>query len=342
MADTLIYILQVNICLMLFSLAYWLVLRQLTFYTINRVFLMLGVASSFIFPFISFPTFIWPKVHTHYFPTLDSVHVQAAAPVGLLALVILFWVGVVTMALRLFVQLASLYTIHIRSTHNCFNGVCYRQVRKRINPFTFWQSIYLNPEQHQESDLTTILCHEQVHVKQWHTVDVLLSELCRILCWFNPVVWLFVRSVKENIEFIADREAIKSGIERKVYQYSLIRIGTTSHAPTLVNNFNLITIKNRIKMMNKMKSPIKHLARYLVLVPIVIALAFSACSETNEVPLPEATDKEVGATSASTQRVVSERPMTPDEIKEHQEANNKASAASTQRVVSEEPMNQEK
>ncbi|WP_162056463.1 M56 family metallopeptidase [Pontibacter pamirensis] len=320
MADTLIYILQVNIGLVLFSLAYWLTLRPLTFYTINRVFLMFGIAFSFSFPLINLPIFIWPNVVTHYVPSFESVHVQAAAPVSLVALAILFWMGVVTMALRLFVQLASLYMIHMHSTHSCFNGVWYRNVGKRINPFTFWRSIYLNPEQHQESDLAPILCHEQVHVRQWHTVDVLLSELCRILCWFNPVVWLFVHSVKENIEFIADREVIKSGIERKVYQYSLIRIGATSHAPTPVNNFNLLTIKNRIRMMNKMKSPIMHIARYLVLVPLVIALAFSACSEINEVPLPEAT------------------------IKEHQEAK-KASAAQPNIpvvVVSEEPKNQEK
>jgi bla regulator protein BlaR1 len=112
-----------------------------------------------------------------------------------------------------------------------------------------------------------------VHVKDWHTLDILLAEISTICYWFNPGVWLMKKAVKENIEFITDRKILQGGIDSKAYQYSLLNvsIAETSSAG-IANHFNFSTLKKRIKMMNAKKSSNLNLTRYAVLVPVVTVL----------------------------------------------------------------------
>ena len=103
---------------------------------------------------------------------------------------------------------------------------------------------------HNENELNTILTHEQIHVKQWHTLDIILAELSVVFYWFNPGIWLMKRAVKENLEFITDEKILKRGMDKKAYQYSLLDVGNIVPAIEIVNNFNLSDLKKRIKMMN--------------------------------------------------------------------------------------------
>lgn len=85
------------------------------------------------------------------------------------------------------------------------------------------------------------------------------------------------KAVKENIEFIADAEVLKIGIEKKAYQYDLLKVETGHSSLALVNAFSISGLKKRIQMMNvKRSSPFKMITYFIVL-PIVIlfALAFT-------------------------------------------------------------------
>jgi len=139
-------------------------------------------------------------------------------------------------------------------------------------PFSFWKSVYVNPARHEPADLKAILLHEQVHINEWHTLDILLAELSTIFYWFNPGVWLMKKAIRENIEFITDHKILKSGADSKQYQYSLVSVGFASTSNTIVNHFNISTIKKRIIMMNAKRSSKAKLTRYAFLVPAVVAL----------------------------------------------------------------------
>jgi hypothetical protein len=143
---------------------------------------------------------------------------------------------------------------------------------KDAAPFSFWRSIYVNPARHEPADLKSILLHEQVHVNQWHTADILLAELSSIFYWFNPGIWLIKKAVRENIEFITDRKILKNGIDSKTYQYSLVNVSFNNTQPGIVNHFNISTIKKRIIMMNAKRSSKLNLTRYAFVVPAVMAL----------------------------------------------------------------------
>lgn len=284
----LIYLLKANIALTLFFLAYWLGLRRLTFYTLNRVFLLSGIVCSSLFPLVSVNTFV--ERHETiaggiaYLPDLSALTAPAEQFSVWTLLVYLFWAGVTAMTIRLAIQLLSLWKIHRRSSPATVDGVTVRAVKQQVNPFSFFRHIYINPALHQPEERQGILCHEKVHVQQWHSADVVLGELNNIFYWFNPGAWLMKTAIRENLEFITDRCLLRQGVDKKAYQYSLIKVSGIPYATAIANNFNFSHLKNRIIMMNRKQSSTIQLVRYVALGAVVggvvLSLNYSKVSAT--------------------------------------------------------------
>ena len=119
--------------------------------------------------------------------------------------------------------------------------------------FSFFGWIFMNPTIVKENEMDEILTHELAHVKQKHSVDILIAEIVSICCWINPFVWLIKREVRLNLEFLADKKVMEAGFSTKSYQYHLLGLAY-NHKYGLSNNFNFSHLKQRIIMMNKKKS----------------------------------------------------------------------------------------
>jgi bla regulator protein blaR1 len=278
-----IYLLKVNIALLLFYAAYFLLLRQLTFYGLNRIYLVAAMLFATVYPQINFPGFakyyqalrrpFQLVIHELQIPT-GNFFKPMERPVYWQWMEIAFWTGAALLAVRLFIRLYSLYKLYRNSIAAEIYGHKIRLMNGEAGPFSFWKSIYVNPANHKPADLKAILLHEQVHVNDWHSLDILLAELGTVFYWFNPGVWLMRRAVRENIEFITDRKTLNRGMDPVEYQFSLINSSCTVPSNVIVSHFNLSTIKKRIAMMNTESSPKRKLLRYLLLVPVVIMLLF--------------------------------------------------------------------
>ncbi|WP_160713656.1 M56 family metallopeptidase [Chitinophaga solisilvae] len=276
-----IYLLKANIALILFFLTYWLGLRRLTFYTLNRAFLLAGIAFASLYPLIPINSFMDKHESITgtvmpYIPDLSAWQ-AAAAPVFTVwtALVWLFWAGVSVMAIRFLLQLFSLWKIHRRSERSHVEGYQVRLLEEEVNPFSFFRNIYINPTLHKPEEVPSILHHEWVHVRQWHSADIILSELNQVFYWFNPGAWLMKTAVRENLEFITDRSLLRRGVDKTAYQYNLIKVSGIPYATAIANNFNFSHLKNRIMMMNKQRSSGYQLVRYLVFGVLVGAVVLS-------------------------------------------------------------------
>jgi beta-lactamase regulating signal transducer with metallopeptidase domain len=101
-------------------------------------------------------------------------------------------------------------------------GVKIFQVDGPIIPFSFGNAIYINQRLHTKEEWAEIILHEYVHIRQKHTLDILLAELVCIVNWYNPFAWLIRYSVRHNLEFIADHQVLDKGVDRKGYQYRCI------------------------------------------------------------------------------------------------------------------------
>ena len=139
-------------------------------------------------------------------------------------------------------------------------------------PFSFGSFIVVNPKQYDTEMLKQIIQHEEVHIKQWHTLDIILAEMLTIICWFNPMSWWLRQRLRLNLEYIADSAVLRSGINRKNYQYNLLKVSQPDYQVQLANNFNHSLLKNRIIMMNVKKSPFFKLWKYSLLLPLVFTL----------------------------------------------------------------------
>jgi len=155
------------------------------------------------------------------------------------------------------------------------DGIRIYQVDAPIIPFSFGDSIFINQHQHSLEELEEIIRHEFVHVKQKHSVDIIWGELLCLLNWYNPFAWLLKKSIRQNLEFIADRHVLEQGMDRKQYQYLLLKVIGNNHF-SIANQFNFSSLKKRIAMMNKLRSAKFHLVKFMFVLPLVsvMLLAF--------------------------------------------------------------------
>src|SRR5690606_14215548 len=227
MSETITYLLKANLSLVLFYLGYRLLLRKLTFYQLNRFYLLFGLVFSATYPVVDITGWMaaqQPFVAEVVYVVPDWQQIPVAEFDWWLPVMALFWLGVAYFGIQLLIRLLNLWQIHRASRPATWRLFRYRQVFANVNPFTFWRSIYLNIQQHEEAELAAIFSHAQIHANVLHTIDVLVAELSRVLCWFNPGAWLMRHAIHENLEYLTDRNVLQSGVDKKTYQYRLLKV----------------------------------------------------------------------------------------------------------------------
>jgi peptidase, M56 family len=188
---------------------------------------------------------------------------------------ILLWIymgGVCMFLLRFVIQLIGIYRLAKKTEVSTIKGIKVHIIEKNESPFSFFRWIFVNPEVRYESQLQEILIHEQCHVEQKHSIDVVLAELFTIVCWFNPFAWLLKREIRLNLEYLADLYVVQVGCDQKSYQYHLLGMTYHKNVSTILNNFNDLLLKKRIKMMNRRRSRLIVKAKYTLLIPVTATL----------------------------------------------------------------------
>ena len=284
-----LYLLQMQLALLLLLGLYYGLLRRLTFHQLNRGYLLAALVLAASYPALDLSGLLpapAARVAQPLVLLLPAAPVpEAATAVGPdygAGLLLLYAVGVGLMLLRLLVQAASLWRLHHHSQPaETDGGVPFRAVTAAVSPFSFGWAIYLNPGQHAPAELPLVLLHEQVHVRQAHTLDVLVGHLHRVLCWVSPAAWLWLRATQENLEFIADAAVLReSQLPARQYQYSLARLSALTQGPALTTPFTFLLLKNRIAMMNAQPSSARQLLRYAAIVPLAAALLLTTAATT--------------------------------------------------------------
>lgn len=159
-------------------------------------------------------------------------------------------------------------TIRNHEVHH-INGVQLIYMDEKLPPFSFLGYAFFNKEliSNQSEE---IVAHEKVHVRQLHSFDLLLAHSLSIFQWFNPFVWFLHKAIKTNHEYLADSNVVNNGYSLFDYQELLLNQFLSIPSVQLVNNFNLISIKNRINMMNKTKSGFAAKFKALLVIPTAL------------------------------------------------------------------------
>jgi len=261
------YLLLVNLYLLLFYGFYALLLRNETFFQLNRAYLVAGALLSFIIPVIQADwirqLFITQRVQQTIYSTIyhPEFAYQAKSAQGFTftigqAFAVIYIGGAIFLLCRFFFQLLSVKKI----LNNLESSAA----------FSFFNKVKIDAELPEQQ---TIIDHEEVHVKQWHSADVLFIEAVMIINWFNPIVYFYRKAIKHVHEFIADKKAIERGTSKTEYAYLLLSQTFGANPHQLTNNFfNKSLLKERIIMLNKDESKRRKLLKYGLSAPLFAAM----------------------------------------------------------------------
>jgi len=272
MKPLLIYILQSGLCLAVFYLVYELFLKRETYFQLNRIFLVSGLLLSFFIP--AFPItspFKTPAAPIKFdYASIPSASVRGFGSADFLY--VLYGIGVLVFLLRFGLQLAKLRRV-VR-THGIHRlcGAKIVAVDRLFSPFSFLDIIFINQEPSIDANLRRILAHEQVHIRQQHTLDVLLMEIVLSLQWFNPFVWPYKKALQETHEYLADSGVIARGFSSVKYQALMFEQHVGASLFEFGNNFKKSQIKRRIMMLSRIKSPKAAKLKLLLALPLAIVL----------------------------------------------------------------------
>lgn len=183
-----------------------------------------------------------------------------------------YWLGVAFFGLRFLFQLMSILYQACITRSDEIEGVKIRRMNRQQSPFSFFSWIFVYPEALSAEKLHVILEHEKAHACQQHSIDVIVSELFTVFNWFNPFCYLLKKEIRLNLEYLADKVVLDRGNARKPYQYHLLDLTDNTARCLLTNNFNVLLLKKRIKMMNINRTNESRKAKYLLFLPLTAAL----------------------------------------------------------------------
>lgn len=278
MNPLLVYLGKSAFSLALFFLIYRLVLKNETFFAVNRLFLLLGMPLSLLIPAIRVSS---PFLRQTVDVTGYSVETTYAGAVTRTEisdyLFYLYLAGAAVLAVLFLLRLLKLALLIKRYGITRIRGQRFVFTDNGVSDFTFFNVIFLDRSTLKKSELDQIIFHERIHIRQLHTIDVLVSELYSIVLWFNPFVWPYKRAIKETHEFLADTAVIAQGCDRAVYQTLIFERFVGVRIFSLANNFHQSEIKRRIIMMQKKQSAKWSRLRVLLMLPVlsILILAFA-------------------------------------------------------------------
>lgn len=305
MGAFLFYILKSTFCLLIFYVFFRALMSRSTFFRFNRLTLLVGMSCCLLLPLLVFTT---SKENLLQIPfhTMQQALVEDASGF-LLPEEELKQVegvtgytdhGTVPTPLSSFNYPFSFYAGIIYVTGACmvfllFAVSTYRMVRlirrakkKKYKAYTLaltahpvcsfsWGSYIVMSEADYSHDSEEILLHESVHLRSYHTLDLLFMQCFLILHWFNPAVWLLRRELQEIHEYEADHGVIHIGIDATRYQLLLVKKAVGTRLYSMANGFNHSKLKNRITMMLKERTNQWARLKLLLFVPVMAGTLYA-------------------------------------------------------------------
>lgn len=291
MTSLFIYFLKANLALAILYICYRLLFQNDTFFRLRRGTLLSIYLIAFLYQLPDISGWLATRGNVSDVVTYYSSLLLPAETSALTAsdentalttnwkelltsgLTYIYITGVFILLFRCLSELFHILRLYYRSKKECINGmkVCILPDTEEAYSFFGWIFVSLKPGSKQA--LNEILFHEATHVRQMHSLDVLLGEIVAVFCWMNPFAWLLKKEISINHEYLADQEVLYAGYNKKEYQYHLIGMEHPNKAAAnLYNNFSVLPLKKRITMLNKKRTHGVRKVKYLALIPMAISL----------------------------------------------------------------------
>ncbi len=265
------FLLEANLCLLLLGSFYLLVLRKERHFKLKRYYLLAGTAMSILIPFLDLANPFPGEYGTSFFYPFQSMILPGVTIVGSASywqelgqstiafslndvFITLYGLGILVLLATFLFQLYRLFTFYRlrKSLQIVCPGYILVPTDGKWPTFSFFKLLFFdNTLTLSKSEKDNIIRHEEAHIKQWHSADIVFFELVKILFWFNPMAWQLRKTIQHTHEFLADEDTLKSN-DLAGYKSLLAKIALGRVTPSFGNHFNKSLILKRIE---NMKTP---------------------------------------------------------------------------------------
>ena len=297
MGTFLVYILKSAACLAVFYLFYKLLMSRDTFHRFNRFALLGLLVLSSLLPLVE-ASVNSPAAVQETMLTLEQLllladiqpegeSMAAATPsatvLWLRAALLVYLTGIVFFIVRNLCSLARLGRLIRQGKREALDSYLPDRKEKNVRlvvhdhdiaPFSWMHWIVIARKDLEENG-REILIHELAHIRNRHSWDLLLADLCIFVQWFNPAAWLLKQELQNIHEYEADETVLREGVNARNYQMLLIKKAVGTRLYSMANSFNHSKLKKRITMMLKEKSSPWARLKYLYVLPVA-AIAVTA------------------------------------------------------------------
>jgi TonB family protein len=272
-----LYLLKSVIWLSGFALVYHLFLRNERFFTLNRFYLLSGILASFLLPLLTIR-------YSVVLPLADPIPSEVSSVSGVenisgssgtdtgFLLILLYLSGIIFVGFMLIKQSRPVLRSLRKADIITSSPVKLIRTSDYSGSFSFFSFVFVNPSV-TDIEMREIMNHELVHVRQKHWIDLVLGGLLCMLQWFNPLVWIYIRFIRQNHEYLADEVALQRTSDPAVYRATLLNQIAGIPVVSLANSFNYSLSKKRFEMMkNIIISPYRKMKVLLILPVFAIVL----------------------------------------------------------------------
>ncbi len=273
---------------MILYFAYKLLFRNSNRFQLNRIVLLTISIFAFALPFIrisiegqlfqEMPSFKQEMDVIFYSDAMIKAPVETKTLSFTDIISYIYILGVVFFLMKFVYNIFKIYKIKAGKKIETIDNVNFIYTNESHVPFSFLKNIYIPKDNLDEM----IIKHEMSHVKNHHSVDVILMEIMIAFQWFNPFIRMIKNELKSNHEFIADSEAIKNEDEKSNYMMLLLQQCTAYDFSTIANNFSFLLTKKRISMITKNQKVKGSVIKVLLTLPVfaLLILLNTQCDNT--------------------------------------------------------------
>jgi beta-lactamase regulating signal transducer with metallopeptidase domain len=292
-----IYILKTLLCAAVLFLIYTFLLEKEKMHRFNRFYLLFSIVFSLTVSFITIktPTKVFTVnelIAPVYLPAVisastDLKQTPAIAPVEesfpWSNLFLGLYIAGTTFFLIRFIR--NLFMLLYKAANNKsteYHGATLILENNLPVPHSFLSYIFIDREKFEQGTIEKeILQHELTHVKQKHSIDILLVELIMVFAWVNPLLFLFRKAIMLNHEYLADDAVVHTFKNTESYRLLLFNTVSQSNNLVLSSPFNYLITKKRLLMMTKNTSRKVAIIKQIALIPLIAAIGFFLSTRVN-------------------------------------------------------------
>lgn len=249
-ASLLCYLAAAGGCPALLGLTYRLLLARLTTFTLKPAYLLMALVVSLLLSLLPLPVVVvqlfgpspapaaLPDFVRHFSWQAAALAVSATAPASLTIewpllaawlLVVVYTLGALRRLLVAVRHVRALRALARQHPQAQLEGCILVQLPAPDRPvFSFCRYVFLSPmhEALSATERRQLLDHERVHIRQRHTLDLLLAEAIGIVLWFSGLGTYFQRQLKAAHEYLADAAVVQGRLSIIGYGELLVRLAT--------------------------------------------------------------------------------------------------------------------